>query len=45
MEARSLVTLSEKNVANCCAIEVMDETDGRDGVVDRWSRLLTVFQS
>lgn len=45
MLARSLVTLSEKNVANCCAMHVTEERFGKEGVDERWRRLLTVFQS
>jgi len=45
MLARNLVTLSEKNVANCCAIDVTEELFGSEGTDDRCSRELMVFHS
>lgn len=45
MLVRSLATLSEKNEANCCAMDVTEEMLGREGAEDRCKILLTVFQS
>jgi len=45
MLARSLVTLSEKNVANCWTVDDIEEMSGKAGFEDLWRRLLTVFQS
>ena len=41
----SLETLSEKKMANCCAIDVTVLRFGKEGVADLCSRPLTVFQS
>ena len=35
MDARRLVTLSEKKVAKCCAIDVTGVRLGKDGVAER----------
>ena len=45
MAERSLVTLSEKKVVNCSAIDKMEERFGRAGTADRCSKVLMVFQS
>ena len=45
MLVRRLVTLLEKNVANCCAMDVTGETFGREGTEDLCNKELTVFQS
>jgi len=45
MAERSLVTLSEKKVVNCSAIDEMEERFGRAGTADRCSKVLMVFQS
>lgn len=47
MAACSLITLSAKKVANCCAADAVVDVEmfGDDGVAERWRRVLTVFQS
>ena len=43
--ARSLATLSEKKVVNCCAMDEMEVRLGSEGTEDLCSKVLMVFHS